>query len=113
MCARAFVGRNGYLAPELARPESAVPETIERMVLAGKTPREAIAARARELKDDPSVVCRTEYGYLVLFPYASSKDPLNGRIVSMDHAYGSMRVEHSLVFNGLPPGCTWTAWVKQ
>ena len=112
-CARAFVERNGYLAAALGRPESAVLESMDWRDHAGHTLQEVVASRAGQLQRDPTLVCQQDWGYQVLFPYESSKDPLWGRVVSMDKAYGSIRMEHSqMVFRG-PPQCEWIASAKR
>ncbi len=81
---------------------------------AGGTLREIVASRAKQLKEDPTLVCSEDWGYSVLFPYASSEDPLWGRLVTMDKAYGSMRMEHQqMVFRGFPSQCEWTTWAKR
>jgi hypothetical protein len=114
MCARRFVASNGYLAPELAVPDAAVLESLDWRDYAGRTIRDIVASRSRQVETDPTLLCTYEWGYQVLFPYASSKDPLWGRIISMDKAYGSLRMEHQqMVFTGVPTHCESTKWAKR
>ncbi|HEY0779783.1 MAG TPA: hypothetical protein VGD56_17580 [Gemmatirosa sp.] len=93
-CAEAFVARNGYTDLAPADATQLADESIE----VGTTTVEVLASRRGTLARRAAAVCRgtpgAAAGYTVAFAAAGDRARRYGTAVTMDSAFGQLRVQH-------------------